>query len=211
MKEPHEDPADPERGEAKRLLPMAGKLQVRVLLSIGYGAGLRVSEVVRLKVKHIDSALGVIRVEQGKGRKDRQVMLSPETLDLLRSGGRSAPTSTIRRAARGALAVPGPPQGAAPDATAGQPPVPGDRRGGRDQEEGHAALAAAQLCHPSVRPRGRYPNDPGFARTREVRDNSALHACRDGPDHGGREPARQAVGADKAKRKKGKADDKTPA
>jgi site-specific recombinase XerD len=63
---------------------MAGKLQVRVLLSIGYGAGLRVSEVVKLKVKHIDSALGIIRVEQAKGKKDRQVMLSPETLDLLR-------------------------------------------------------------------------------------------------------------------------------
>jgi integrase/recombinase XerD len=45
---------------------------------------LRVSEVVKLKVKHIDSALGVIRVEQSKGKKDRQVMLSPETLDLLR-------------------------------------------------------------------------------------------------------------------------------
>jgi len=65
-------------------LTMAGKLQVRVLLSIGYGAGLRVSEVVKLKVKHIDSALGIIRVEQAKGKKDRQVMLSPETLELLR-------------------------------------------------------------------------------------------------------------------------------
>ena len=39
---------------------------------------------VKLKVKHIDSALGVIRVEQSKGKKDRQVMLSPETLDLLK-------------------------------------------------------------------------------------------------------------------------------
>ena len=39
---------------------------------------------MKLKVKHIDSALGIIRVEQGKGKKDRQVMLSPETLDLLR-------------------------------------------------------------------------------------------------------------------------------
>ena len=63
---------------------MAGKLQVRTLLSIGYGAGLRVSEVVKLKVKHIDTALGVIRVEQAKGKKDHVVMLSPETLELLR-------------------------------------------------------------------------------------------------------------------------------
>ncbi|NJO34139.1 MAG: tyrosine-type recombinase/integrase [Rhodospirillales bacterium] len=40
---------------------------------------------MKLKVKHIDSALGVIRVEQGKGKKDRHVMLSPETLALLRA------------------------------------------------------------------------------------------------------------------------------
>ena len=84
MKEPQKNPPILSAGEAKRLLTMAGKLQVRVLLSIGYGAGLRVSEVVKLKVKHIDSALGIIRVEQAKGKKDRQVMLSPETLDLLR-------------------------------------------------------------------------------------------------------------------------------
>ena len=84
MKEPQKIPQILSAGEAKRLLMMAGKLQVRTLLSIGYGAGLRVSEVVKLKVKHIDSALGIIRVEQAKGKKDRQVMLSPETLDLLR-------------------------------------------------------------------------------------------------------------------------------
>ena len=84
MKEPVRVPQILSAEEAKRLLLMAGKLQVRMLFSIGYGAGLRVSEVVKLKVKHIDSALGVIRVEQAKGKKDRQVMLSPETLDLLR-------------------------------------------------------------------------------------------------------------------------------
>jgi site-specific recombinase XerD len=84
VKEPVRVPQILSAEEAKRLLLMAGKLQVRMLFSIGYGAGLRVSEVVKLKVKHIDSALGVIRVEQAKGKKDRQVMLSPETLDLLR-------------------------------------------------------------------------------------------------------------------------------
>lgn len=84
VKEPVRVPQILSAEEAKRLLLMAGKPQVRMLFSIGYGAGLRVSEVVKLKVKHIDSALGVIRVEQSKGKKDRQVMLSPETLDLLR-------------------------------------------------------------------------------------------------------------------------------
>jgi integrase/recombinase XerD len=47
---------------------------------------------VRLKVKHIDSAQKIIRVEQSKGRKDRNVMLSPETLDLLRQWWKARPT-----------------------------------------------------------------------------------------------------------------------
>lgn len=84
MKEPQKIPQILSADEARRLLAMAGNLQVRVLLSVGYGAGLRVSEVVKLKVKHIDSALGVIRVEQAKGKKDRHVMLSSELLTLLR-------------------------------------------------------------------------------------------------------------------------------
>jgi len=70
--------------EAKRLLAVACSLKVRVMLSLSYGCGLRAGEVVRLKVKHIDSAQKIIRVEQSKGRKDRNVMLSPEMLDLLR-------------------------------------------------------------------------------------------------------------------------------
>jgi site-specific recombinase XerD len=57
---------------------VASSLKVRVLLSLGYGCGLRAGEVVRLKVKHIDSAQKIIRIEQSKGRKDRNVMLSPE-------------------------------------------------------------------------------------------------------------------------------------
>src|SRR6202011_5194617 len=61
-------------------------------LSLGYGCGLRASEVVRLKVKHIDSAQKIIRVEQSKGRKDRNVMLSPETFDLLRQWWKVRPS-----------------------------------------------------------------------------------------------------------------------
>ena len=80
IKEPTRIPQILSAEEAARLLSMAGNLQARVLLSIGYGAGLRVSEAVKLKVKHIDASLGIIRVEQGKGRKDRHVMLSPETV-----------------------------------------------------------------------------------------------------------------------------------
>jgi integrase/recombinase XerD len=70
--------------EIKRLLAMASSLKTRVLLSLGYGCGLRAGEIVRLKVKHIDRAQGIIRIEQGKGGKDRNVMLSDEMLGLLR-------------------------------------------------------------------------------------------------------------------------------
>src|SRR3979411_2538581 len=63
---------------------MAGNLKVLVLLALGYGAGLRAGEVVRLRVGDIDRAQNIIRIVQAKGRKDRHVMLSPETLDLLR-------------------------------------------------------------------------------------------------------------------------------
>ena len=78
--------------EAKRLLAMAGNLKVRVLLALGYGAGLRAGEAVRLRVGDIDSAQSIIRIVQAKGRKDRHVMLSPETLDLLRQWWKVRPT-----------------------------------------------------------------------------------------------------------------------
>src|SRR5512137_258365 len=84
LREPQKIPLVMSQDETRRLLAVAGNLKVRMLLSLGYGCGLRAGEVVRLKVKHIDSAQKIIRVEQSKGRKDRNVMLSPETLDLLR-------------------------------------------------------------------------------------------------------------------------------
>ena len=84
LREPQKLPLVMSKDEMKRLLAVAGSLKARIMLSLGYGCGLRAGEVVRLKVKHIDTAQKIIRVEQGKGRKDRQVMLSRKTLDLLR-------------------------------------------------------------------------------------------------------------------------------
>src|SRR5215470_119011 len=84
LREPQKIPQVMSQDETRRLLAVASRLKVRVLLSLAYGCGLRAGEVVRLKVKHIDSAQKIIRVEQSKGRKDRNVMLSPEMLDLLR-------------------------------------------------------------------------------------------------------------------------------
>ena len=62
----------------------------RVILTTCYAAGLRISEAVRLKAAAIDSARMVVHVEQGKGRKDRYVMLSPLLLESLRSYWRAA-------------------------------------------------------------------------------------------------------------------------
>ena len=65
-------------------------LKYKAALSVAYGAGLRAMEVVSLKVTDIDSQRMVIRVEQGKGRKDRFAMLSPQLLDVLRDWYRIA-------------------------------------------------------------------------------------------------------------------------
>ena len=85
LREPQKIPLVMSPEEARRLLAVAGSLKARVMLSLGYGCGLRAGEVVRLKVKHIDRAQKIIRIEQAKGRKDRHVMLSPEMLELLRA------------------------------------------------------------------------------------------------------------------------------
>ena len=92
LREPQKIPLVMSPDETRRLLAVASSLKVRTLLSLGYGSGLRASEVVRLKVKHIDRAQSIIRVEQAKGRKDRHVMLSPETLGLLRAWWKARPT-----------------------------------------------------------------------------------------------------------------------
>ena len=70
--------------EVTLLLQAAPGAKYKAALGTAYGAGLRVSEVVALKVGDIDSERMLLRVEQGKGRKDRHAMLSPQLLELLR-------------------------------------------------------------------------------------------------------------------------------
>jgi site-specific recombinase XerD len=78
--------------EVTRLLQSAGGLKYQAALGVAYGAGLRASEVVHLKVSDIDSERKVIRVDQGKGKRDRYAMLSPALLQLLRAWWREGRT-----------------------------------------------------------------------------------------------------------------------
>jgi len=128
--------------EVARLLNAAPGLKYRAALSVAYGAGLRATEVISLKVSDIDSKRMIIRVEQGKGRKDRYVMLSPHLLDLLRTWWMA------EDGAPAGLAIPRSRSGPADDHAPTQSRL--SRRGpdGRDQQTRLAAHLAAQLCHP---------------------------------------------------------------
>jgi integrase/recombinase XerD len=72
------------REEVARLLASTTTVRERALLMTTYGGGLRVSEVVRLRVGDIDAGRGMLRIEQGKGRKDRYTLLGPRLLGELR-------------------------------------------------------------------------------------------------------------------------------
>jgi site-specific recombinase XerD len=87
MHEPRKVPVVLSPGEVARFLEAAPGIKYKAALSVAYGAGLRVSEV---KVSDVDSKRMMLRVEQGKGRKDRHAMLSPVLLELLRDWYRIA-------------------------------------------------------------------------------------------------------------------------
>jgi integrase/recombinase XerD len=84
VRQPRRLPAVLSVEEIALLLQAAPGPKYKAAFSTAYGAGLRVSEVVALKVGDIDSERMLLRVEQGKGRKDRDAMLSPQLLELLR-------------------------------------------------------------------------------------------------------------------------------
>src|SRR5215831_950167 len=88
--EPRKPPVVLSPDEVARFLEAAPGIKYKAALSVAYGAGLRVCEVVSLKVSDIDSQRMMLRVEQGKGRKDRYAMLSPVLLELLRDWYRIA-------------------------------------------------------------------------------------------------------------------------
>jgi len=88
--EPRKIPVILSLEEVTRLLQSAGGLKYQAALGVAYGAGLRANEVAHLSVGDIDSERMVIRVEQGKGKRDRYAMLSPALLELLRAWWRHA-------------------------------------------------------------------------------------------------------------------------
>ena len=83
-KKEHKLPEVLTQKEANEILNSVLNTKHKVLLLVTYSAGLRVSEVVNLKVTDIDSERMLIHIKQGKGRKDRYTLLSAITLDMLR-------------------------------------------------------------------------------------------------------------------------------
>jgi len=83
VRQPQKLPTVLSKEEVLELLEAAPGVKYKAALSVAYGAGLRVSEVANLKVSDIDSKRMLIRVEQGKGKKDRHAMLSPQLLAIL--------------------------------------------------------------------------------------------------------------------------------
>jgi site-specific recombinase XerD len=103
--EPRKLPVILSADEVKRLLEATLSLKYKAAFAAAYGAGLRASEVTHLRVTDIDSQRMVIHVEQGKGSKDRNAMLSPALLALLRQWWRAAQAQ--RKMLRGGWLFPG--------------------------------------------------------------------------------------------------------
>ena len=173
-------------------------LKYRAALGIGYGAGLRASEVTNLKVRDIDSDRMLIHVERGKGGKDRDVMLSPSLLELLRDYWREArpqgwlfpgqsrvePLSSrqLNRAFNSAKA---------PLGRSLRDRLPGDGwPGSRSLQRCiRSGIALLRICWRQIPPLGRLlrnrlpgsgcAGDPGAARPCQADHDSTIHSCGD--------------------------------
>jgi len=176
VREPHKLPVVLSPEEVARLLDAAPRLKYRAALSVSYGAGLRASEVVSLKLADIDSERMAIRVEQGKGRKDRYAMLSEPLLRLLRAWWLAARERGVMLP--GGLAVSGPEPGQPVDHPPVEPSLPRRQDGGRYRQAGLLAHPQALLRDPSAGAESRHPGDPGVAGAQQTRYHRALQPPR---------------------------------
>ena len=166
VREPRKLPVVLSREEVARLIEAAGTPKYQAVLSVAYGAGLRASEVIALKVGDIDSTRMTLRVEQGKGRKDRYAMLSPVLLQCLRTWWQAA-------RARGKMLDGGwlfPGQNPVnPMSTRQLNRICHLARSRREHRQARLdAHAASQLRHPPAGAEGGYPHHPGAARAQEA-------------------------------------------
>ena len=149
-----------------RFLGTVANLKHRVILTVCNATGLRISEAVRLRPTAIDSKRMVIRVEQGKGRKDRYVMLPPKFLDILRDYWQRTH----------------PGQWLFPSRLPGQPVCPltikSDLPGGgaalRHRQTGGPAFAASRLRCPSSGSRHRSAHHPVTARSSQSEHHGSV-------------------------------------
>jgi len=176
-------------------LESVSSLKARVALTTAYAAGLRVSEVAVLKVSDIDSSRMVMRIEHGKGGKERTAMLSAPLLDILRSYWRLARPAAVS-VSWSKLG-----QADRTDRFARRLPF-GGRRGGARQA-GQRACAATQLRHPPSGERRRHPHHSGSARSREPVDDGALYARLDATHRQYRQSPRSALSERDAARIRG--------
>src|SRR5207302_4452599 len=183
--------------EVTLLLQSAPGAKYKAALGTAYGAGLRVSEVVALKVGDIDSERMLLRVEQGKGRKDRHAMLSPQLLELLRDwwvegrrhgvllprGWLFPGRNPIEPLSTGRSTAPSTPP----------PRPPGSRSGCRHIRCGTASPRTCWNRIPtSVSSRACLGEGRGAARPRQARHHRSLHPRRQYHHPGGNQPTRPA-------------------
>tara|TARA_R110002074_G_scaffold91676_1_gene200391 strand:- start:2198 stop:3037 length:840 start_codon:yes stop_codon:yes gene_type:complete len=158
-------------------------LKYRAALSIGYGGGLRASEVTHLKVRDIDSDRMLIHIERGKGGKDRDVMLSPSLLVLLRDYWREARPQGWLFPGQSRIDPISPRQLNRAFTSAKRPLIAASSdcqaMHGRDQKARNIAHVATQLCHASAGSEHRCACDPSVARAFQAEHNSAIYPCRD--------------------------------
>jgi integrase/recombinase XerD len=154
--------------EVLKFLGCIDSAKHRAILTTCYAAGLRISEVVCLKTEDIDSQRMVIRVDQGKGQKDRYVMLSPTLLEILRTWWR---VNKPRR-----WLFPGDIPGRHISKDAVELACQKARRLCLHSQADYAAFASTWICGPSSGIRHRCQDDPTAARPPQPCDHCPLSA-----------------------------------